>query len=119
MLPRLQRLVDAQAPCLASVYDEHFDCLVWNEPYAVVRHDPGTLPASRRNMLWMMFTDPVNRARMARWEWPSGRAQPVPRRGRATCRRPRFTDLWRRSVRKARCSGTGGPNIPSATSGSR
>ena len=68
MLPRLQRLVDAEAPCPASVYDEHFDYLVWNEPYALVRHDPGTLPASRRNMLWMMFTDPVNRARMVRWE---------------------------------------------------
>ena len=68
MLPRLQRLVDAQSPCLASVYDEHFDYVVWNQPYAVVRHDPGTLPASRRNMLWMMFTDPVNRARMVRWE---------------------------------------------------
>jgi len=44
MLPRLQRLVDAQAPCLASVYDEHFDYLVWNEPYAAVRHDPVRSP---------------------------------------------------------------------------
>ena len=68
MLPRLQRLVDANAPNPASVYDEHFDYLVWNEPYARVRHDPGTLPASRRNMLWMMFTDPDNRARMVYWE---------------------------------------------------
>ena len=67
-LPRLQRLADAQAPSLASIYDEHFDYLVWNEPYARVRYDPGTLPASRRNMLWMMFTDPGNRARMVRWE---------------------------------------------------
>src|SRR5215468_9524439 len=25
MLPRLQRLVDAEAPCPASVYDEHYD----------------------------------------------------------------------------------------------
>jgi len=68
VLPRLQRLVDAQAPSLASVYDEHFDYLVWNQAYAVVRHDPGTLPAGRRNMLWMMFTDPGNRARMVHWE---------------------------------------------------
>jgi transcriptional regulator with XRE-family HTH domain len=43
MLPRLQRLVDAEAPCPASVYDEHFDYVVWNEPYALARHDPGIL----------------------------------------------------------------------------
>jgi transcriptional regulator with XRE-family HTH domain len=68
MLPRLQLLVDAQVPSPASVYDEHFDYLVWNQSYARVRHDPQTLPASRRNMLWMMFTDPGNRARMVGWE---------------------------------------------------
>lgn len=94
MLPRLQRLVDAEAPCPASVYDEHFDYLVWNEPYALVRHDPGTLPANRRNMLWMMFTDPVNRARMARWE---SAARAVLSQFRAAAGRhpgdPRFTEL--------------------------
>ena len=73
MLPRLQLLVDAVAPSPASVYDRHFDYLVWNEPYVRLRHDPGTLPASRRNMLWMMFTDAENRARMVRWE-PAARA---------------------------------------------
>jgi transcriptional regulator with XRE-family HTH domain len=66
--PRLQRLVDAAAPNVASVYDRHFDYLVWNEPYVRVRHDPGRLPPERRNLLWMMFTDPDNRARMAHWE---------------------------------------------------
>ena len=93
-LPRLQRLVDSQAPSPASVYDEHFDYLVWNQPYARVRHDPGALPASRRNMLWMMFTDPDNRARMARWE-PAARA--VLSQFRAAAGRhpddPRFTEL--------------------------
>jgi len=72
-LPRLQRLADAQSPSPASVYDEHFDYLAWNQSYALVRHDPGTLPAGRRNMLWMMFTDPGNRARLVRWE-PAARA---------------------------------------------
>jgi transcriptional regulator with XRE-family HTH domain len=73
LLPRLQRLVDAVVPNPASVYDEHFDYLVWNQPYAVIRHDPGTLPGHRRNMIWMMFTDPGNRQRMVRWE-PAARA---------------------------------------------
>ena len=67
LLPRLQLLVDAVRPSPASVYDRYFDYLVWNEPYARVRHDPGTLPPGRRNMLWMMFTDPANQARMVHW----------------------------------------------------
>jgi MmyB-like transcription regulator ligand binding domain len=71
--PRLQLLVDAAAPSPASVYDEHFDYLVWNEPYARIRPDPGTLPEGRRNLLWMMFTDAGNRARMVGWE-PAARA---------------------------------------------
>jgi transcriptional regulator with XRE-family HTH domain len=67
MLPRLQLLVDAAAPSPASVYDRHFDYLAWNESYARIRHDPASLPAGKRNMLWMMF-DPANRTRMVDWE---------------------------------------------------
>ena len=65
---RLQRLVDSVAPAIASVYDVHFDYLAWNEPYRRVRHDPATLADDRRNLLWMMFTDPENRARMTTWD---------------------------------------------------
>ena len=73
VLPRMQRLVNAAAPNIASVYDAHFDYVVWNEPYRRLRHDPATLPAERRNLLWMMFSDAENRARMVRWE-PAARA---------------------------------------------
>jgi len=94
MLPRLRRLVDSAAPNLASIYDEHFDYLAWNQPYARVRHDPATLPASRRNMLWMMFTDPDNRARLVHWE-PAARS--VLSQFRIAAGRhpddPRFTEL--------------------------
>jgi predicted kinase/transcriptional regulator with XRE-family HTH domain len=65
---RLQRLVDAAAPNAASVYDLYFDYLAWNEPYRLIRHDPAGLPAGRRNLLWMMFTDADNRARMTTWD---------------------------------------------------
>jgi predicted kinase/transcriptional regulator with XRE-family HTH domain len=65
---RLQRLVDAASPNAASVYDVHFDYLAWNEPYRRIRHDPAGLPAGRRNLLWMMFTDAENRARMTTWD---------------------------------------------------
>jgi transcriptional regulator with XRE-family HTH domain len=93
-LPRLQLLVDAVAPSPASVYDRHFDYLVWNEAYARVRHDPAALPAGRRNMLWMMFTDPVNRARLVHWE-QAARAVLSQFRAAAGCRPddPRFAEL--------------------------
>jgi transcriptional regulator with XRE-family HTH domain len=71
--PRLQRLVDAAAPSIASVYDRYFDYVVWNTPYRRLRHDPSTVPAGRRNLLWMMFGDEENRARLVRWE-PAARA---------------------------------------------
>src|ERR1035438_2483983 len=73
VLPRLQRLVNAAAPNIASIYDMHFDYVVWNTPYKRLRHDPAMLPADRRNLLWMMFNDAENRARMVRWE-PAARA---------------------------------------------
>jgi transcriptional regulator with XRE-family HTH domain len=72
-LPRLQRMVDAADPNPASVYDMHFDYLVWNTSYTRVRNDPARLPAGRRNLLSMMFTDAENRARMVGWE-PAARA---------------------------------------------
>jgi transcriptional regulator with XRE-family HTH domain len=72
-LPRLQRLVDAALPSPASVYDAHFDYVVWNRAYTLIRHDPAALPDGRRNLLWMMFTDTTNRSRMAHWE-PAARA---------------------------------------------
>jgi transcriptional regulator with XRE-family HTH domain len=73
VLPRLRRLVDAAVPNIASIYDARLDYVVWNMPYTCIRHDPATLPAERRNLLWMMFTDAGNRARMVRWE-PAARA---------------------------------------------
>jgi transcriptional regulator with XRE-family HTH domain len=66
--PRLQRLVDAAAPNIASIYDVHLDYVVWNTPYTRLRNDPAELPADRRNLLWMMFTDARNRALMVAWE---------------------------------------------------
>jgi hypothetical protein len=94
MLHRLRLLVSAAEPSPASVYDVHFDYVAWNQPYALLRHDPGTLPVSLRNMVWMMFTDPGNRARMVRWE-PAARA--VLSQFRAAAGRhpddPRFAEL--------------------------
>jgi hypothetical protein len=68
VFPRLQRLVDAASPSIASVYDRHFDYVVWNTPYRLIRHDPAALPDGRRNLLWMMFGDKGAIARLVRWE---------------------------------------------------
>lgn len=70
---RLRRLVDGAAPAPAAVYDAHYDYLAWNRPYALVRHDPGAVPEARRNLLWLLFTDPAIRASMPGWE-PAARA---------------------------------------------
>jgi transcriptional regulator with XRE-family HTH domain len=92
--PRLQRLVDAVMPNIASVYDVHFDYLAWNTAYRQVRTDPGTLAPGRRNLLWMMFTDAENRARMTTWDRA---AQALISQFRAVAARrpgdPRFTEL--------------------------
>jgi transcriptional regulator with XRE-family HTH domain len=67
-IPRLQRMVDALSPNVASVCDVHLDYLAWNAAYARLRVDPAGLPDGLRNMVWMMFTSMDNRARMHRWE---------------------------------------------------
>jgi transcriptional regulator with XRE-family HTH domain len=67
-IPRLQRLVDALWPNIASVWDVHMDFLAWNAAYARLRVDPAGLPDDRRNMIWLMFTSAENRARMRQWE---------------------------------------------------
>ncbi|WP_327011228.1 helix-turn-helix transcriptional regulator [Dactylosporangium sp. NBC_01737] len=68
VVPRLQRLVDVALPWAASIYDPHFDYVVWNACYARLRHDPAATPADRRNLLWYLFADPSCRAGMSNWE---------------------------------------------------
>jgi transcriptional regulator with XRE-family HTH domain len=91
---RLGRLLDAMMPSPASAYDVHWDYLGWNRAYAAVRHDPSSMPASRRNLLWMLLTEPGIRARMPQWE---GSARAVLGQFRAAAGRnagdPRFTEL--------------------------
>src|SRR5690349_3026980 len=73
LAPRLQRMVDAATPNMAVVSDRYFDFVAWNEAYARIRHDPEPVPRARRNLIWMLLTDPENRARMVGWE-PAARA---------------------------------------------
>ena len=73
LTPRLQRLVDAALPNIASACDIHFDYLAWNQAYALLRHDPASLPADRRNLVWMMFAGAPRGAGTRHWE-PAARA---------------------------------------------
>ncbi|MFF0494216.1 helix-turn-helix transcriptional regulator [Nocardia sp. NPDC004068] len=57
-LAELQQLVDAVPSYPAAIHRDNLDYVVWNRPYAAIRRDPGLLPAERRNLLWVVFTDP-------------------------------------------------------------
>lgn len=93
-LLRFQRLVDATTPNIASIYDAHFDYVVWNTPYARVRHDPGMIAEDRRNLLGVLFTDPDVRRSMPGWE-PAARALLSQFRAAAgqSAGSPRFAEL--------------------------
>ncbi len=66
--PEVQGILDSLSPLPASVLNERFDLLAWNEPYAVLW--PGMVGAApgERNTLWECFSCPdccnpyVNRA---------------------------------------------------------
>jgi transcriptional regulator with XRE-family HTH domain len=73
LTPRLQRLVDAALPNIASACDIHFDFLAWNQAYSLLRHDPAALPPDRRNLVWMMFAGARRGAGTRHWE-PAARA---------------------------------------------
>ncbi len=56
--PELQEILDSLTPLPASIINERFDLLAWNDAYAAMW--PGILnaPAGDRNTLWMVFTHP-------------------------------------------------------------
>jgi transcriptional regulator with XRE-family HTH domain len=62
----LQRTLSAHAfPAVVSTLRGDF--LAWNRPAALLYGDFGRDPPGHRNGLWMMFTDPAQRARMPDW----------------------------------------------------
>jgi transcriptional regulator with XRE-family HTH domain len=66
--PRLQRLLDALTFSPAIVRTATWDVVAWNRAAAIVLTDYGALPAGRRNILRLMFTDPRIRAAQFDWE---------------------------------------------------
>lgn len=66
--PSLAAMLRALEPNPAVLLDQHWDVLAWNRPEAELFTDFGTLPAERRNMLWVIFARSTARSLMADWE---------------------------------------------------
>jgi transcriptional regulator with XRE-family HTH domain len=56
LTPALQMLLDQLEPLPASVINERFDLLAYNDAYRDVMIDLDSIPAEERNLLWLAFT---------------------------------------------------------------
>lgn len=65
--PAVRRLMHDLAPHMAYVLNLRWDVLAFNAP-ADQFFAFGAQPAGRRNLLWLLFTDPALRQRMGDWE---------------------------------------------------
>jgi transcriptional regulator with XRE-family HTH domain len=67
--PRLQRVLEALAPCPALIRTATWDVVAWNRAAVVMFTDYGALPPEQRNILRFIFLDP--RVRAAQYDWES------------------------------------------------
>jgi transcriptional regulator with XRE-family HTH domain len=63
----VQAMLDELDPCPAYVLNSRYDVLAWNRAEATFVGDFGLLPWADRNMLWLLFTDPVWRTLLVDW----------------------------------------------------
>ncbi|MDQ3688451.1 MAG: helix-turn-helix transcriptional regulator [Chloroflexota bacterium] len=68
-----QRLLDSlgTSPAYAMTYD--WTIVAWNSPYEKFYPNVATTPRSRRNLLWLVFTDPYVRSLLEDWDNDSRR----------------------------------------------
>ncbi|HEX9375580.1 MAG TPA: helix-turn-helix transcriptional regulator [Actinomycetota bacterium] len=57
--PAVRQLVEALDPYPASVVGPRYDILAWNRAEAALKGDYSTLPEGRRNVMWLVFTQPA------------------------------------------------------------
>ncbi len=67
--PRLQRVLDALAPCPALIRTATWDVVAWNNAATAVLLDYAAMAPDQRNILRFFFLDP--RARTAQFDWDS------------------------------------------------
>ncbi|MGW3951696.1 MmyB family transcriptional regulator [Streptomyces sp. NPDC004752] len=61
-------ILDSWPTSPAVLLDRHFDLLAWNAPWSALWGSPETLPADRRNLMWLMVADPRVRTVLHDWE---------------------------------------------------
>jgi transcriptional regulator with XRE-family HTH domain len=65
--PGVRRLLERLDPTPAFVLGRRMDVLAWNTMAAALLGDFGSLPAARRNMIWLLFLHPPTRSRYVNW----------------------------------------------------
>ena len=65
--PQLTRLLDTIEPTPACLLGLRFDFLAWNRPFDRI-WQPGSLPAGRRNLMWLYFAKGTTAAMSLGWE---------------------------------------------------
>jgi transcriptional regulator with XRE-family HTH domain len=65
--PALQNMLES-FPNPAYLKTLRSDLVAWNRPMTVMFGDFGAIPPERRNILWLLFTDPKYRRLMVDWE---------------------------------------------------
>jgi transcriptional regulator with XRE-family HTH domain len=63
----LRRMLNNLSPNPGYVIDERFDILAWNAAQAALWIDFANVPADRRNLVWLMFTDASVRTLLLDW----------------------------------------------------
>ena len=66
--PQLQRLLDTLEVSPAIIKTATWDVVAWNRAAAVVLTDYGKLPSTQRNILRLVFCNPLIRAKQVDWE---------------------------------------------------
>ncbi|MEU6215121.1 helix-turn-helix domain-containing protein [Streptomyces sp. JL4002] len=61
-------ILDSWPASPAVLLDRHFDLLAWNAPWSALWGSPETVPADRRNLMWLMVADPRLRTVLQDWE---------------------------------------------------
>lgn len=69
--PHARRLLDALTGCPACLIVPDWAILGWNTAFPVLYPSVSTVPVWDRNLLWLVFTDPLIRERMRDWETAS------------------------------------------------
>lgn len=65
--PRLQRVLDAMDATAAMIRNAIWDVVAWNAAAAAMLTDYGKLPPAERNILRLIFLDPLSREKNLEW----------------------------------------------------